>query len=235
MLDAHLASPITRQRLRSDPVGNYIDGFADWLHQRGYEALTIKRLLGSLAGWNEWLCAAGYSMTEFRVGLAACKVEFENRPKTRGYRGVTSRSLTAASIFIRYIQELGVIRPAEVRLSPADRWPIIGEFRSWTLNHRGLTITTLDVYEFIIAELIEVLGDAPEAYTAAHCAISFWKELDGTERLAPEALSARSALFFDSLQRQVNALRGWHTPFQVSLVGSSHLYLDFFLTRMLNG
>jgi integrase/recombinase XerD len=166
MLDAHLASPITRQRLRSDPVGHYIDGFADWLHQRGYEALTIKRLLGSLAGLNEWFCAAGYSVTEFRVGLAACKVEFENRPEIRGYRGVTSRSLTAASIFIRYLQELGVIRPAEVRLSPADRWSIIGEFRSWTLNHRGLTITTLDVYEFIIAELVELLGDAPETYTA---------------------------------------------------------------------
>jgi hypothetical protein len=35
------------------------------------------------------------------------------------------------------------------------------------LNHRGLTITTLDLYEFIIAEIIQLLGDEPEAYTAA--------------------------------------------------------------------
>jgi hypothetical protein len=170
MLDTHLASPITRQRLRSDPLGNYIDGFADWLHQRGYKVPTIKRLLGSLAGWNEWLRAAGHSATEFRVGLAACKVEFENRPKIRGYRGVTSRSLTAAAIFMRYLQEQEVIPPAKVCLSPADRWPIICEFRSWMLNHRGLTITTLDVYEFIIAELIQLLGDEPKAYTAAGAA-----------------------------------------------------------------
>jgi len=166
MLDTHLASPITRQRLRSGPVRDYIDGFADWLDHCGYEKLTIERLLGSLAGWNEWICATGYSGTEFRVGLAACKVEFENRPKVRGYRGVTSRSLTAASIFIQYLQDFGVIPPAEVRLSPADRWPIIGDFRSWMLNHRGLTITTLDLYEFIIAEVIQLLGDEPEAYTA---------------------------------------------------------------------
>ena len=52
MLDTHLASPITRQRLRSGPVRDYIDGFADWLDHCGYEKLTIERLLGSLAGWN---------------------------------------------------------------------------------------------------------------------------------------------------------------------------------------
>ena len=31
MLEAHLQSPATRQRLRTGPAAAHIDGFADWL------------------------------------------------------------------------------------------------------------------------------------------------------------------------------------------------------------
>ena len=37
MLDAHLKSPVTRQRLRSGPAADHVDSFADWLHRRGYK------------------------------------------------------------------------------------------------------------------------------------------------------------------------------------------------------
>ena len=41
MLEQHLKSPVTRQRLRSGPAADHIDGFADWLHRHRYSPITI--------------------------------------------------------------------------------------------------------------------------------------------------------------------------------------------------
>ena len=36
MLDHHISSPVTRQRLRSGAAAGHVDDFAEWLHRRGY-------------------------------------------------------------------------------------------------------------------------------------------------------------------------------------------------------
>ena len=77
----------------------------------------------------------------------------------------TIRWLSAA-LFIRFLREQGVLPPPATPASPADRWPLIREFRSWMRQHRGLTETTLDVYQPIIAELLTALGSDPRLYTA---------------------------------------------------------------------
>jgi integrase/recombinase XerD len=60
MLDTHLRSRVTRQRLRSGPAAGHIDAFADWLHNLGYRPVTIEASLRSLAGWTDWMRAAGH-------------------------------------------------------------------------------------------------------------------------------------------------------------------------------
>jgi hypothetical protein len=41
MLEHHLKSPVTRQRLRSGPIADHVDSFADWLHRGGYKPASI--------------------------------------------------------------------------------------------------------------------------------------------------------------------------------------------------
>ena len=43
---------------------------------------------------------------------------------------------------------------------------MLGEFRSWMRKHRGLTDTTLDVYEGILSGLLDALGDDVRDYSA---------------------------------------------------------------------
>ena len=57
--------------------------------------------------------------------------------------------------------------PRPATSSPSDRWPLLGAFRSWMRQHRGLTETTLDAYQGVLVELLAMLGDDPRAYTAA--------------------------------------------------------------------
>ena len=166
MLEDHLHSPVTQQRLRSGPAADHIDGFADWLDQHGYRPVTIDRTLRSLAGWTDWMRAAGLTAHDVLEGFASCAAELQAHPRVRGCRGPNNQSLTAAALFIRFLREQGVLPPLAAPSSQADLWPVIGEFRSWMSQHRGLTETTLDVYQPIILEFLAAHASAPHRYTA---------------------------------------------------------------------
>jgi site-specific recombinase XerD len=166
MLEHHVNSPVTRRRLRSGPAAEHVDGFADWLHRHGYKSVSIVGVLRSLAGWTDWMQSAGFTLHDCAAGLAACTAELRAGGRMQYRRGPNNHSLTAAALFIRFLQECGVLPPPAIPASPTDLWPLIGEFRSWMRQHRGLTETTLEVYQPIITELLTAIGGDPRLYTA---------------------------------------------------------------------
>jgi len=165
MLADHLKSAVTRERLRSGPAVDHIDAFANWMSGLGYRPVTIDETLRSLASWTDWMQAAGFTAQDFLEGFTSCAAELGSVRRTRYSRGPNDHSLTAATLFIRFLRVQGVLAPVAVPPSPADLWPIIGEFRSWMRQHRGLTETTLDVYQAIIIELLVAHGSDPQRYT----------------------------------------------------------------------
>jgi integrase/recombinase XerD len=166
MLETHLKSPVTRRRLRTGPAADHIDAFADWLHLQGYKPTSIDLLLRSLAGWTDWMLAAGFTAQDLLAGFEACKEALAQGPRVPFSRGPNQDSLTAASVFIRFLQYRGALPLPAAPPSDTDRWPLLGDFRSWMRTHRGLTETTLDVYQGILAGLLDTLGDGVGAYSA---------------------------------------------------------------------
>jgi integrase/recombinase XerD len=166
MLEHHLNSPITRRRLRAGPAAEHVDGFADWLHHRGYTPVSIVAILRSLAGWTDWMQSAGFSVHDCVAGVAACATELQTRPRAQCRPRAHKYSLTSAALFIRFLREQGVLPAPAMPASPTDRWPALREFRSWMREHRGLVERTLDLYQPIIAELLTALGDDTRLYTA---------------------------------------------------------------------
>ena len=145
MLETHLRSRVTQRRLRSGPAADHVDQFADWLHDRGYRSRRIEDLLRALAGWTDWMCAAGFTAHDVLSAFSACHAALETQPSVRYRRGINRLTLTAASAYIRFLQGRGVVPPPAVSPAPSDRWPMLGAFRSWMRPHRGLTESTLDV------------------------------------------------------------------------------------------
>jgi site-specific recombinase XerD len=166
MLEHHLSSPITRHRLRSGPAAEQVDGFAAWLHCRGYTPASLESILRSLAGWSDWMQSAGFAMSDCLDGATACATELQAGGRVRYRRGPNKQSLTSAALFIRFLREQGLLPPPATPASPLDLWPVIRAFRLWMRQHRGLTETTLDVYQPIIAELLAALGSDTHLYTA---------------------------------------------------------------------
>lgn len=166
MLETHLNSPITQQRLRTGLIADYVEGFADWLYLHGYKPISINHSLRSLAGWADWILAAGFTAHSLLAGFEAYKMALQTEKRVLHSRGPNHHSLTAAATFIRFLQQLGKLPPAVPPPSITDCWPVLGEFRLWMRQHRGLTETTLDVYQWILVKLMDVLGDDASSYSA---------------------------------------------------------------------
>jgi integrase/recombinase XerD len=166
MLETHLNSPVTRRRLRTGLVAGHIDAFADWLQRQGYKPSSIENLLTSLAGWTDWMLAAGFTAQDSVAALDACKLMIEKGPRIRHSRGPNKQSVTAASVFIRFLQYEGELPLSAPPLSACDLQPILGEFRTWMQKHRGVTETTLDVYQQILVGLLNTMGNDTHTYSA---------------------------------------------------------------------
>jgi len=165
MLETHLYSPVTRCRLLNGPAADHVDAFADWLHSQGYKAISIKHSMTALAGWTDWMLTAGFTAQDLLPGYEACK-SFINSEQHVSYRGGPCRkSMTAAEIFLRFLQQRGAISKPVGPPRPSDQWPILSEFRSWMRTHRGLAATTLDLYEGILVGLLDSLGDDGAGYS----------------------------------------------------------------------
>jgi integrase/recombinase XerD len=148
------------------PPLNTSTALPDWLHRHGYKPASINSIFCSLAGWTDWMQSAGFTVHDCPAGLAACTAELQAGGRVRYRRGPNNHSLASAGLFIRFLRLYGVLPPPAIPASPTDLWPLIREFRSWMRQHRGLTETTLDVYQPIIAELLTALGSEPRLYTA---------------------------------------------------------------------
>ena len=220
MLEAHLHSPVTRQRLRTGPAAPYIDAFAAWLRQRGYRPIGIDHALRSLAGWTDWLRGAGFTTHDLVQGFEACKVALAKQPRVRHARGPNRESLAAAARFLRFLREHGVIPQPVSPASPAERWPLLGAFRSWMSEHRGLTDASLDVYQGILGDLLVALGDDPCAYTATRLRafVLARAQPHGIARAKSIVVAGRAFLRFlgatgrcaPGLEHALPAFAGWH-------------------------
>jgi integrase/recombinase XerD len=138
----------------------YVDGFENWLQDHGYTPSTIEEQVRLLAGWTNWMHAASFTLDNVLEGLTASAAVFKGKKSIRAYA-------CAGRLFIRYLQDQRTLpRPAPAP-SPAEQWPILGAFRTWARQQRGIAQSTLDLWQRPIVDLLKTLGEDPRAYTAA--------------------------------------------------------------------
>ncbi|KUM28379.1 integrase [Mesorhizobium loti] len=135
----------------------HVDGFRDWLGTRNYSPATIVEVVRLLALWTDWVRASGFGVETLGAAFSASASVFGGSKKARAPQG-------AAALFIAYLRDADVL-PSEQRPLLRETWPELAAFRCWMQEQRGTRDSTLDLYERIIADLLEKLGTNPASYT----------------------------------------------------------------------
>ena len=123
------------------------------------------RMLQSFAAWTEWLTKTGRTAGDFAEGLQECTKHVMSAPHVPYERGPKRESLSVARLFLRFLQERGLLPQTAGIDSLACSSPLLREFHSWMLEQRGVTRMTLDVYQRVLEEFIATVGSDPHAYS----------------------------------------------------------------------
>lgn len=144
----------------------HVDGFKGWLRDRGYHPPTIEELVRLLAGWIDWMSAAGFKLDSIPDGVRESILVVKDPKRLKRPGDISQASIGAANLFIRFLQDQGVLVKSGMQPTALETWPILEDFRNWMHKNRGLAETTLDFYQAIIVDFLRALGGDPTAFTA---------------------------------------------------------------------
>ena len=139
MLDMYLKTPKTIQRLRSGPLGRYMDGFAALLKEQGYSYTTATKYLRSAShfGWFQRRRKGTVSsindetLAAFRRHLTRCRCLLRHGGKA------IHHTQYGAKLFVKYLRDIGVIKRQSAKRGKDAELPVIVAFRKWLQTHRG--------------------------------------------------------------------------------------------------
>ena len=136
----------------------HVGEFKTWLRDGGYRETTIEELVRLLACWTDWADAAGFTIETASAAFDEFGAAFKGGRKDR-------EILNSAALFIRHLQDRGVIPRSQKPMPARKARPILDEFCAWMCSHRGIANSSLDTYHTTLVDLLDALGDDAQAYT----------------------------------------------------------------------
>jgi len=128
-------------RRKAALLTGHVEDYGSWLAERGYTALSARNELKVLGQVGRWLLDEGLQPAQLDEERAAMFIAarraagFRRVPGPRGMRPL-----------LGFLMEAGVIAaPGPVAPTPADE--LLGHYRSWMVQERGLAATTILRYE----------------------------------------------------------------------------------------
>jgi len=166
MLEFFIDSEFKLRQLRSCPVGEHMDGFADRLHSAGYRRRPAQLILRGAAHLGHWASVRdiqvdGFDqpvLDSFFRHLARCAC-------THAFRGRTGNNAQGARHFVEHLQRTGILTSSAAKPEPLPA--LIEAFSDWMHRHRGVADSTLANHVPVAKEFLSALGDDPAAYDAS--------------------------------------------------------------------
>jgi site-specific recombinase XerD len=128
-------------RRKAGRLGPQVEGYRAWLGNRGYAPGTVRNMLRDLGLLGRWLAAEGLEAAQVNEERVAV---FLATRKVTGRR--TAPGMRAMAPLLSFLREVGVIPAADsAPLTPLDE--LLGRYRSWMVQERGLAALTVLRYE----------------------------------------------------------------------------------------
>lgn len=123
-------------RRKPGELGPYVEGYREWLMRRGYTPDTIRNMLKDLGQVGRWLADQGLEVGQLNEDQMAA---FLSARRTTGRRKIAG--VRAMVPLLSYLREVGVTPLAKEPATPLA--VLLGQYRSWMLQERGLAATTV--------------------------------------------------------------------------------------------
>ena len=166
MLEHYLTNELTKTRLRSGPMGPFIDDFAGHLKLLDYRFSTGRNQLRFVACLAIWLGETGRPISLLdEETLETFRAELPTRPWLRPNKGSFEGMSSATTLLLSWLRLTGVVQTTAPPRAPVPS-PIAG-FEAWMLQHRQVAPTTVEgCYRVFLRRFLSTLGERPETYTA---------------------------------------------------------------------
>src|SRR5262245_34683504 len=197
MLTDYFRSPRTLNRLRSGPLGSYIEGFAEELKAAGYSRITVRAHLGVSSHLCHWAGTKGLTIADLDDSVGARFVRHLPHCRCRPCQGKYIASAAASERLLRsYLCGTGIITPVLPNNPETTEIALIDAFRTWMKQNRGVTERTLDNYSPIIASLLKSTGSNPSNldFRSVRAFIPRYAELHGRTNVLGVTTALRSFL-----------------------------------------
>lgn len=150
MLEEIFVDLATCKRLRSGPIGHYVDGFVTVSRQQGFAVLTVQEHLRVVGAFNQWLTWRGLEPKE----LHEARLEEFMRYRRRHHRQRLEGRKPLARL-LAYLRELGVTPPPEPG-SPSNALErLLQEFKEHLVRDRELAHHTVARYGPFVRQFLQ--------------------------------------------------------------------------------
>ena len=183
-----------RWLLDPGPHTQYVNAYQRHLLHLGHADWTVWGKVLPARHFCRWLDLTDLRLSDVRDTDVDGFADHECRCRgTRRHRGFHSGYLFKVRSFVRFLVEAGVV---EAPSAPTpERGPEIVAWLDWLRRHKGLSVHTLEKYEFYLRKLLPLIGTDPRRYDPLQLRTAF------LERCLREARSASP--------RMATALRSW--------------------------
>lgn len=127
-------------RRKAGLLGPQVEGYRDWLSRRGYTPQTVRNMLKDLGQVGCWLSAGGLEVAQFDEVRASA---FLAARREAGHKRVGGPR--AMLPLVTYLREVGAVPLDTTVLAPLAE--LLGQYRRWMVQERGLAAMTVLRYE----------------------------------------------------------------------------------------
>ena len=165
MVEYFIDSEFKLRQLRSCPVGEHMDAFAERLHSVGYKRRPAQLILRGAAHLGHW--ASMRDIPKDRLDQSALDSfvrHLANCACRHAFRGRDRSNADGARRFVEYLQSRGILASSQAEPEPLPA--LVEAFRDWIRHHRGVTESTVANHVPVAKEFLAALGTDTAAYDA---------------------------------------------------------------------
>jgi site-specific recombinase XerD len=155
---------VSGTRRKAGQLWPHVEGYREWLKQRGYTPGTVRNMLKDLGQVGLWLSAEGLKaedLNEERMAAFQSARRRVGRSRSPGPRAMVP--------LMSYLREAGAVPERAPLVTPLGAF--LASYRSWMVQERGLALATVLRYENTARRFLQEssVGGvfAPEALTGA--------------------------------------------------------------------